>query len=580
MSDRHSGTRSSGDDVTVWPLLSLRYWRLVLFFTRAFLHLWILDYVVPRILNLNFAQDSASERHRELAGNFRDLAVDMGGVLIKLGQFLSSRVDIMPPEVIEELSGLQDEVEPVDFEDIAVQIEKNLGAHPDELFTEFQRDPVASASLGQVHLAGEVARDPQHRLRDHNETAVKVQRPNIREIIETDLAAVQWLIGWLKYIGFIRRRADLDALYEQFSSTLRNELDYKKEAKNARIFSDYNEDDPGIDVPKPHWEMTTREVLVLDRVDGIKITNYEKLEEAGISRLEVAKRVQQAYLEQIYVHGFFHADPHPGNIFVRPDPDGPEVDEGKPFTLVFVDFGMVGKISAGTRSQLRQLLVAVINQDFRRIVELAKELRFLLPEADEDKVVKALEELFDRYYGVTLGEIANVDIEEVEELLSEFQDLLFEFPFQMPQDFILLGRCLGILNGLTTGLDSEFRPVDQIEEFARDMVGEEVGAIPMNALTKRLLQWMYLLSQLPSEIQQFARQFEPPIDVSIEQDEQQLEELAGIRHAIHRLTETVIAISSLGGGVAFYPEQYYLALTLWTVGGLVLTTSWIYRVNQ
>lgn len=563
----------------VWPIFSWRYWRLVIFFTRAFLHLWILDYIFPRILGLTFTQNSASGRHRKLASDFRDLAVSMGGVLIKLGQFLSSRVDLMPPEVIEELSGLQDEVEPVEYEAIASQIEDNLGQSPDELFTEFEREPVASASLGQVHLAGQIS-DTPHRFRNQQKTAVKVQRPNIKEIIETDLAAVQWLVGWLKYIGFIRRRADLDALYDQFSGTLRNELDYRQEAKNAKIFSEYSRDEPGLEAPTPHWDLTTEEVLVLDQVKGIKITDYDELEDAGISRTEVARRVQKAYLEQIYVQGFFHADPHPGNIFVRPDPSGPPVDEGKRFVLVFVDFGMVGEISPGTRSQLRQMLIAVINQDYRRIVELAKELKFLLPEADDDKVIDALETLFDRYYGITLGELADIDVAEVEELLAEFRDLLFEFPFQMPQDFILLGRCLGILNGLTTGLDPNFRPVDQIESFARDMVGKETPSFSMNTVTQQLMQWVYLLSQFPSEARRFLQKFEPPIEVEVQEDDEKIQKLAGIRQAIHRLTETFIGMIMIGGGVWTFEPYFYLSMTLSSVGTLILLVSWVYRTNQ
>jgi predicted unusual protein kinase regulating ubiquinone biosynthesis (AarF/ABC1/UbiB family) len=572
-------TQSSTKEKSVRPIFSLRYWRLVFFFTRAFLHLWILDYIFPRLLNIQFSKKSAPERHRRLAQDFRELATEMGGVLIKLGQFLSSRVDLMPPEVIEELSGLQDEVEPVDYEDIVDQIESNLGKPPDELFTNFQAEPIASASLGQVHLAGEIIDEHHRRIRNHSKTAVKVQRPNIRTIIETDLAAVRWLVGWLKYIGFIRRRADLDALYDQFSGTLRNELNYKQEAKNAEVFSDYTADDPGVEAPSPHWDLTTGEVLVLDQVDGIKITNYEELEQSGISRTEVAKRVQKAYLEQIYTHGFFHADPHPGNIFVRPDPKGPEVDEGKRFVLVFVDFGMVGEISTGTRTQLRQLLVAVINQDFTRIVELAKELGFLLPEADDDKVVEALQTLFERYYGITLGELADVDLDEIEGLLSEFRDLLFEFPFQVPQDFILLGRCLGILNGLTTGLDPDFKPVEQIENFARDLVGKE-AKFSMDALPTQLMQWVYLLSQLPNRVQRYAQKFEPPIDVEVNQDEEQLRQLDGIRQAIHRLTETLAALSSIGGGFYFHPARYRLALVLWTLGGILLVVSWGYRTGR
>lgn len=569
---------STPDQPDVWPIFHWRYWRLVAFFSRALFLLWFLDYFLPRILGLEFPKKTAPSRHRKLASDFRELATKMGGVLIKLGQFLSSRVDLMPPEVIEELSGLQDKVEPVPYPDIEKQFLNNFGKTPDEMFTDFNKDPEASASLGQVHLAGKIADDPHH-LRNGNKTAVKVQRPNIKEIIETDLAAVQWLVGWMKYIGFIRRRADLDSLYDEFSGILRQELDYKQEAKNAEIFSDYMSENPGVKSPTPHWDVTTDEILVLDRINGIKITDYEKLEEAGVSRREVAKRALNSYLEQIYNKGFFHGDPHPGNLFVKPDPSGPPVDQGKRFVLIFVDFGMVGQISPGTRSQLRQSLIAMINQDYERIVELAKEMGFLLPEADDEKVVDALKTLFDRFYGVSLGELASVDLDEIEELISEFRDLLFEFPFQVPQEFILLGRCTGILNGLTTGLDPDFRPVVEIESFARDLIGKE-GIPSMGSLSQNLMEWIYLMSRIPRQASNVIKKFEPPIEVSVDEDEELKGKLGDVENAVHRLTETVVSVSVAGGGLVAFEYYAVLAYFLWGFGGLFLLTSWLYRASR
>ncbi len=577
MTDGTPTSESLLDNRSVRAIFSTRYWRLVLFFTLTFLRLWILDYLFPRLLNLRFSRKSASERHRNLARQFRELATGMGGVMIKLGQFLSSRVDLMPPEVIEELSGLQDEVEPVQYENIAREIEKSLEKPPEKLFSNFEHEPVASASLGQVHLAGEVTDGDTSRCNQTRNTAVKVQRPNIRSVIETDLAAVRWLVGWLESFEFIRRRADLQAIYDQFSGTLRNELNYEKEAKNAEAFYEYTCNKRSVEAPRPNWELTTVNVLVLEQVEGIKITDYEELEEAGICLTEVAKHVQKTYLDQIFLHGFFHADPHPGNIFVRPDPKGPPVDEGKRFVLVFVDFGMVGKLSPETQTQLRQLLIAVISQDFVRIVELARELGFLLPDADDERLIEALRVLFERYYGITLGELREVDLDELEELFTEFRDLLFEFPFQVPRNFLLLGRCLGILNGLTTGLDPDFQPAKQIERFGANLIEKE-AKIGMEDPPETLTQLIYLLlAQSSTRVKRYVNQFEPPIEVDVNRSEEHLNKLNALRKAIHRLTETLVGLSMIGGGFYFHPTRFEVAVVFWSLGGLVLLLSWIFR---
>lgn len=560
-----------------WVILRWRYWRLIAFFGRSLFSLWLLDYFIPRILGIKWVQAFSSRRHRNMAIRFRKLAIKMGGVMIKLGQFLSSRVDLMPPAVIEELSGLQDKVEPVDYDSIKKQFEKSVNCSPEEMFSYFEEEPIASASLGQVHLAGE----PLEGKSKHSgqETAVKIQRPNIRRIIEIDLAAVQWAVGWLKYIGFIRRRANLDALYDEFASNLRQELDYRKEADNANRFSALASRVDGIDIPTPHWNLSTDQVLVLDRVEGIKITDYEKLEAVGISRHAVAKRLQRFYLHQIYEEGIFHADPHPGNIFVRPDKSAPEVEDGKPFKLVFVDFGMIGEIPEETREKLKDVLVASIQRDYRRLVRLAKDLNFLLPEADERAVSRAIETLFDRYYGVTLGELSQVDLDEIEDLISEFRDILFEFPFQVPQDFIMLGRCLGILNGITTGLDPDFRPVEQLEEYAREIAGDEFGP-EFEDLSQEALQWFGEITRIPRQLNSALQQFQhEPLQFSLDPEEEELtERLDSISTSVNRLSDTLIIIASTTGGFLLVDDQIMVAYTLWSLSGLFVLRSWWYRL--
>lgn len=547
------------------PGLRRRFWRLLLFFSRGLISLWLFDYFFPRVLRLTWLRAGARNRHRRLALEFRALAIELGGVMIKLGQFLSSRVDVLPPEVTGPLSGLQDEVAPVPWPAIERQLVDELDGPPTDVFDRIDTTPLAAASLGQVHLG---------RLEAGNDVAIKVQRPGIHAIIETDLTAVRFVIGWLKRIRFIQRRADLDALYEEFAGSLRAELNYIMEAQSAERFAESFADTLDIEVPAPIWELTTERVLVLERIQGIKITNYAELEAAGVSRQEVAQRLFRAYLHQIFVDGFFHADPHPGNLFVRPDPAGPPTQQGVSFVLIFVDFGMMGEIPPETRDRLRDVLVAVIQRDFRRLVRLAKELNFLLPEADDTAVARAFETLFDRYYGLSLGELSRIDVEEIESLISEFRDLLYSFPFQIPQNFILLGRCLGILSGQATGLDPDFNPVEEIEPFARRLLGREAGP-EAERLVQDALRWIAIVASLPRQVDETLRFLrDTPVPVSLDQEDLLTRRLAGLEGAVNRLTDTILLITAIAGGILLYSQEPLLAWGLWAVGLLLLVRIW------
>ena len=547
--------------------LRRRYWRLLLFFLRALLSLWLYDLFLPRVLRLGWVRAGAPARHERLAVRFRELAIEMGGVMIKLGQFLSARVDVLPPEVTRPLSGLQDEVPAVPWPLVEAQIVRELGAPPHHIFAEFQRRPRASASLGQVHLA---------RLADGRPVAVKVQRPGIRAVIETDLAVLRQVIRWLKLIGFIRRRADLDALYKEFSASLQAELDYVQEAANAKRFTEQFADDPAVCVPCPVVEMTTRRVLVMERIEGIKIDDFSALEAAGISRRAVARKLFRTYLQQIFVDGFFHADPHPGNLFVLPDDSAPAPDAGRPFVLVFVDFGMVGEIPPDVRRRLRAVLVAVVQQDFRRLVELAKELHFLLPSADDEEVARAFERLFERFYGLSLGELRRIDWEEIAQLMAEFRSLLYHFPFQVPQNFILLGRCLGILSGLATSLDPDFSPVEEIEPFARQLISETA---PDQAaeLLQAAAAWFLRLWHLPEEVEttlRFVRTAQ--VSVRLADDDPLLERLAGVELAVRQLADSLFLAVLVLAGWLIVPHLPWLAWALWGLA-VLFGGYWVLR---
>jgi len=446
-------------------LLRWRFIRVTTFFAYTLLNLWWWEVFLPHTLGLGIARRGSIGRRRRLSHQFRLLAVDLGGVLIKLGQFLSSRVDVLPAEVTDELSGLQDEVPPVPFGQVRQVIESELGQPLQSLFDDFREEPAASASLGQVHHAY---------LPDGDLVAVKVQRPGIEAIVETDLAALRWVAGLLNRYGPLRRRMNFDALLNEFSRSLYEELDYVSEAHNAEIFARNFAEDPSVMVPLPFWEKVTRRVLTLQWMSGIKINNFGALTTAGIDSRQVADRLFRIYLKQVFEEGFFHADPHPGNLFILPQgPPLPAGQIGRPFVLVFVDFGMVGRLPPATTRHLRRSLVDLLTRNYFGMVRTWQDMGFFLPDADLRPIVRAVAAIIDRYYGMSMAELQAIDYDEIRRLTTEFRDVLFEFPFQVPQEFVLLGRCMGILSGLASALDPDFSPLEAVEPYARKVMGHD-----------------------------------------------------------------------------------------------------------
>ncbi|MEP7357980.1 MAG: AarF/ABC1/UbiB kinase family protein, partial [Anaerolineales bacterium] len=346
-------------------MIRSRYRRIVFFFAGVIFNIVIWDLLLPRVGLRGWSRRTRPERLRRIAVRFRGLAIRMGGVLIKMGQFMSARLDVLPEIITTELAGLQDEVPAEPFAAIRREAEAELGAPLAERYAAFDETPLAAASLGQVHRA---------RLRPGPDgvqpppVVVKIQRPQVEALIATDLAAVRTVGGWLNRYPPIRRRADVPALLAEFTRILEAEVDYLAEGHNAETFAKNFADDPGVRVPRVIWTHTTRRVLTLEDVYAIKITDYAAITAAGIDRAEVAERLFQTYLRQIFEHGFFHADPHPGNLFVERVPQAPDAAPAPAWRLIFVDFGMVGQVPENLRLGLREMVIGVGLRDGRRLV--------------------------------------------------------------------------------------------------------------------------------------------------------------------------------------------------------------------
>lgn len=457
-------------------MLRSRYRRIVVFWAGVMISLFVWELIFPR-LGLRFLTiQTRSSRLSKIAARYRNLAIQLGGVLIKVGQFLSSRVDVLPREITAELAGLQDEVPPEQFDDIQLVAEMELGKTLAERFAGFDQTPLAAASLGQVHRA-RLFSDAQTTAENPGilDVVVKIQRPNIGMIIATDLAALRTVGRWLRRYRPISLRVNINALLDEFTRTLYEEIDYLAEGHNAETFAANFKDNLFVRVPRVIWTHTTQRVLTLENVGAIKITDYEAITAAGIDRGEVARRLLKTYLKQIFEDGFFHADPHPGNLFISPSTIPSENWGDKmEWTLTFVDFGMVGRVPIKLRSNLRELLMAIGTRDVPRMIKAYKVMGVLLPGADLNLIERASSQMFDRFWGKSMTELQNTNMDDMLDFASDFRDLLYSMPFQMPQDIIFLGRCVGILSGMCTGLDPEFNVFEQLGPYAKRLVADEV----------------------------------------------------------------------------------------------------------
>jgi predicted unusual protein kinase regulating ubiquinone biosynthesis (AarF/ABC1/UbiB family) len=516
--------------------------------------------ILLRVLGLgSLARRTAAGRYQRIARRYRRLAARLGGVWIKVGQFLSARVDVLPESITAELAGLQDEVAPEPASAMRRVIEREFGRPVEACYTGFEDAPLASASLGQVHRARF----------EGQAVVVKIQRPDIRRLLEVDLAALRIVVGWLKRYRPVARRTDLDALVAEFSRTLWAEVDYLAEGEHARRFATMFAGDAGIRVPRVYDERTTPSVLTLEDVYAIKITDYAALEAAGISRAEVAERLFRTYMHQIFVQGFFHADPHPGNLFV--DPDG-----ASGWRLVFVDFGMVGQVSDEMRQGLRDLAIGLSLRDVDRLVGAYERLGILLPGADTRRLRQAERAMFDRLWGKSMQELARLDRREMRRMAHEFRDLVFELPFQLPSDLLFLGRCVAILSGICTGLHPDFNLFGGLAPFARGWL-DETGGDWVKAALRWLTEEGRRLVGLPARLDAALDQMERgELTVRALAAPELEEQLVRVRRELQRVAAALAFAGLLvTGGLLYGRADPRLSLAAWAAA--LVPLAWMLR---
>ena len=369
---------------------------------------------------------------------------ELGPTFIKLGQLLSTRSDIVPAAYLRELSKLQDSAPPVAASVISDLVEQELGAKPDRVFASFNAQPLASASIGQAHLAT---------LHDGTEVVVKVRRPQINEVIETDLAILQNLANRVSRRWEAAENYNLPGLVSDFAVSLRRELDYLSEGKNAERFAANFAADPDVHIPRVFWATTTARVLTLERITGTKVDNLAALDHAGVDRSALATKAAGVAVRMVFEDGFFHADPHPGNLFIEPD--------GR---IGLIDFGMVGEVDDGLRHHLATVLAALTSHDVDKLARALLELSVVKRQVDREQFRTDLVRFVALYRGRRLGEV------NIAALVSHLLGLLRKHRLQLPQEMAALLKFFLMIEGMGVRLDPDFNLGAFLGPYARQLL--------------------------------------------------------------------------------------------------------------
>ncbi len=403
---------------------------------------------------------------------------ELGPTFIKLGQILSTRPDVIPREFIEEFSKLQDLVPSLPIEEIREQVRRELGMPVDDIFETFSPTPIAAASIAQVHRA---------QLRTGEDVVVKVRRPGIVEIIETDLDILSGLAYLVEKHVPGGELYDPNGLVKEFRRTIYREMDFTREGHTIDRFAVNFEDDPTVHVPRVYWDFTGDSVVTMEFVEGVKVSHLELLDRKGYDRKAIARNGANAFLKQVLDHGLFHGDPHPGNFFIL---DGNRI--------CMLDYGMVGRLDDALKHQMVDFIVSVLQKDVDKIISLLLYSGELTDETDIKSLRRDLTEFIDEYYEIPLRDI------RVGKLLMDFVEMMTEYRIKFPSDMMLLGKALVTMEGIGRQLDPDFNMVENLRPFMEKMVRERLDPA---ALGKDFLNILHsygaLVKNLPQDLKEF-----------------------------------------------------------------------------
>lgn len=385
-----------------------------------------------------------AQRRRSQAIWIRETLLDLGPTFIKVGQLFSTRADLFPAEYVEELSKLQDKVPAFSFEQVEKIIEQDFGKTIPQLYRSFDPIPLAAASLGQVHKA---------QLQSGEEVVVKVQRPGLKKLFEIDLEILKGITRYFQNHPDWGRGRDWMGIYEECCRILYEEIDYLNEGRNADTFRRNFRNEDWVQVPRIYWRYTSPRVLTLEYAPGIKISHTEALEAAGLDCKVIAQLGAKAYLRQLLHDGFFHADPHPGNIAVSP--------EG---ALIFYDFGMMGQVQTITREKLLQTFFGIAQKDAAQVVESLVELGALSPAEDMGPVRRSVQYMLDNFMDKPF------EAQSVAQISDDLYEIAYSQPFRFPATFTFVMRAFSTLEGVGKGLDPDFNFMEVAKPFATELM--------------------------------------------------------------------------------------------------------------
>lgn len=438
-------------------------------------------------LGLTDKPSSRREKMGTLEHNLSDIGIQLrnalqslGPTFIKLGQIASSRRDVVPEPIALELEKLQDDVQAIDYSVVREIIERELGEAPETLFAEFDEEALATASIGQVHVA---------KLHSGEEVAVKVQRPDIEHIILTDLGILNNLVRMMHQRVEWVRTYRIREIVEEFSHSLLNELDYLLEGRNGERIARQFAEDPTIKIPRIYWDYTTKKMLTMEMIHGIKVNKYDELEEKGYDKKQIAERITDAMLYQILVEGFFHGDPHPGNIFILPNNK-----------VAFLDFGMVGRLSDDMKYHFASIIINIQAGDLDGIIDTFNTWGLLDRVENLHALRRDIDSLLQKYYDVPINQLSLGNV------MLEMFTIAYKHRIEIPTDIAILAKVILTLESIISNLDPDLSIMDAIEPYGRQLFYERIH--PINVARKnwkRFVKNVEILSELPKDLKDMSQ---------------------------------------------------------------------------
>jgi ubiquinone biosynthesis protein len=501
-----------------------------------------------RLADVAAEHGAASARGQHL----REVLDELGPTFVKFGQLLSTRPDVVPPDIVVELRGLQDDVRPFPFEQAERVIEEELGNTLERLFLDFEPAPVAAASIGQVHRAT---------LPNGRRVAVKVQRPGAPQKIEADLGllyqAARLARERIRALDFV----DTRQLVDEFARSIRKELDYRQEARNAQNFHRHFAGDPHVHVPKVYWQYTRPRVLTLEWIDGIQLADVDLVTTSMEERREIAYRITEAWMTMIFRHGFFHGDPHPANILL-PTHAG---------SIGLVDFGAVGTLTDDDMSKLTGLFIDAANENIDQIPKRLADLGVRYPRDREGEFLSEIRELYYRYYGASLSEVDPIQV------IREGFQLIYSMNLHLPARFLLLDRTIATLGSVGAELYPDFNIFEVARPYARDLMLERFAPHRvMRRARREALNYAQVIAEAPYQFHDFMEEIrDGQIEVGFVHKglDQFLETM---QNSINRLVVALIVVGGLIGssmiGIFATNGPQLLGVNLLSVIGFALST--------